>query len=167
MQEALFIFLVAASPVVELRGAIPLALLVYELPFWQAIFLSITGNMVPVLLLPFLGVITSVLSQRFSLLERYFTWLFLRTRRKHKGKFETLQDFALVAFVAIPLPFTGVWTAMIAAFVFDQCLSIVTEKHAKKQGEFPVIARTSPAARRSPVGRRCWRRLRSCGFHWC
>ena len=118
MSEVLFSWCFAASQVVGLRGVIRLALLVYELPFWQVIFLSVTGHMVPVLLLPFLGVITSVLSQRFSLLEQYFTWLFLRTRRKHKGKFETLQDFALVAFVAIPLPFTGVWTAMIAAFVF-------------------------------------------------
>ena len=32
--------------------------------------------------------------------------------------FELFRDFALVLFVAIPLPFTGAWTAMVAAFVF-------------------------------------------------
>lgn len=117
MQE-LFTFLVAASPVVELRGAIPLALLVYELPLWQAFFLSVAGNMVPVLLLPFLGVVSDELSRRFSIFERYFTWLFKRTQRKHAKKFERFRDFALVVFVAIPLPFTGAWTAMVAAFVF-------------------------------------------------
>ena len=117
MQE-LIIFLVAASPVVELRGAIPLALLVYELPLWQAFLLAVAGNMVPVLLLPILGVVSYELSRRFSLFERYFTWLFERTRRKHEKKFERFYDFALVVFVAIPLPFTGAWTAMVAAFVF-------------------------------------------------
>ena len=110
--------LVAASPVVELRGAIPLALGVYGLPLWQAFFLSVTGNMVPVLLLPILGVVSGELSRRFSIFERYFTWLFQRTQKKHKNRFERFQDFALVLFVAIPLPFTGAWTAMIAAFVF-------------------------------------------------
>ena len=117
MQE-LIIFLVAASPVVELRGAIPLALLVYELPLWQAFFLSVAGNMVPVLLLPILGVVSGKLSRRFFIFERYFTWLFERTQRKHEKKFERFYDFALVVFVAIPLPFTGAWTAIVAAFVF-------------------------------------------------
>ena len=116
--EQLFVMLVAASPVVELRGAIPLALGVYGLPLWQAFFLSVAGNMVPVLLLPILGVVSGELSRRFSIFERYFTWLFQRTQKKHKNRFERFQDFALVLFVAIPLPFTGAWTAMIAAFVF-------------------------------------------------
>jgi len=118
MQEALFIFLVAASPVVELRGAIPLALLIYELPLWQAFFLSVTGNMIPVLFLPILGIVSSALSRRFSILERYFTWLFSKTSKNKKWMFEMFRDFALVVFVAIPLPFTGAWTAMVAAFVF-------------------------------------------------
>jgi len=117
MQE-LIIFLVAASPVVELRGAIPVALGVYGLPLWQAFLLSIAGNMVPVLLLPLLGVVSYELSRRFSFFKRFFTWLFERTQRKHKKKFERFYDFALIVFVAIPLPFTGAWTAMLAAFVF-------------------------------------------------
>ena len=118
MQEALFTFLVAASPVVELRGAIPLALLVYELPLWQAFFLSVAGNVVPVFLLPFLGALSGELSRRFSIFERYFTWLFSKTSRNKKRMFEIFRDFALVVFVAIPLPFTGAWTAVVAAFVF-------------------------------------------------
>lgn len=104
---------------VELRGAIPLALLAYELPLWEAFLLSVAGNMIPVFLLPILGVVSSELSRRFSLFERYFTWLFSRSKREHSKAFETFRDFALVVFVAIPLPFTGAWTAMVAAFVFN------------------------------------------------
>jgi uncharacterized membrane protein len=116
--EALFTFLVAASPVVELRGAIPLALSVYGLPLWQAFFFSVAGNMLPVLLLPFLGFISKELSQRSSLLERYFAWLFSQSKKRHTRTLETFRDLALVVFVAVPLPFTGAWTAMVAAFVF-------------------------------------------------
>ena len=70
MQE-LFLLLVAASPVVELRGAIPLGLLVYGLPLWQVFLLAIVGNMIPVLLLPVLGVLARELSLRFIFFERF------------------------------------------------------------------------------------------------
>ncbi|MDP4007235.1 MAG: small multi-drug export protein [bacterium] len=117
MQE-LLTFLVAASPLVELRGAIPLALLVYELPMWQAFFLAVAGNMLPVLLLPFFGVLVAYLSKNSVVLARLLAWVFERTRRRHEHSFELFRDFALVLFVAIPLPFTGAWTATLAAFVF-------------------------------------------------
>lgn len=111
-------FLIAMAPVVELRGSIPIALEVYHLPLWSAYFFSVLGNMVPVLLLPFLGVVTTELSRRFPFLERFFSWLFLYTRKRHARSFELFRDFALVVFVAIPLPFTGAWTATLVAFVF-------------------------------------------------
>lgn len=116
--EELFLLLVAASPVVELRGAIPLGLLIYGLPLWQVFILAIIGNMIPVLLLPVLGVLARELSLRFTFFEGFFTWLFNRTRKRHAKMFKLLRNFALVLFVAIPLPFTGAWTAMLAAFVF-------------------------------------------------
>lgn len=111
-------FLIAMSPVVELRGSIPIALEMYHLPLWSAYFFSVLGNMVPVLLLPFLGVVSNELSRRFPFLERFFSWLFLRTRKKHERAFELFQDLALVLFVAIPLPFTGAWMATLVAFIF-------------------------------------------------
>ena len=117
MQE-LFVLLVAASPVVELRGAIPLGLLVYGLPLWQVFILAIIGNMIPILLLPVLGVLVQELSLRSVFFKKLFIWLFDKTRKRHAKMFELLRNFALVLFVAIPLPFTGVWTAMLAAFVF-------------------------------------------------
>ena len=111
-------FLIAMSPVVELRGSIPIALEIFHMPLWSAYFFSVLGNMVPVLLLPFLGIVSNELSRRFPFLERFFSWLFLYTRKKHEKSFELFRDFALVVFVAIPLPFTGAWTATLVAFVF-------------------------------------------------
>ena len=111
-------FLIAMSPVIELRGSIPIALEMYHLPLWSAYAFSVLGNMVPVLLLPLLGIVSGALSRRFSFLEKFFSWLFLRTRRKHERSFELFRDFALVIFVAIPLPLTGAWTATLVAFVF-------------------------------------------------
>ncbi|MCK4805823.1 MAG: small multi-drug export protein, partial [Candidatus Pacebacteria bacterium] len=47
-----------------------------------------------------------------------FNWLFERTRKKTENSFNKWGKWALVVFVAIPLPFTGVWTGSIAAFLF-------------------------------------------------
>ena len=110
--------LIAMSPVVELRGAIPLAIGFYGLPVWSAYFFAVMGNLVPSLSIPLIGFLSDWLSHRFSFFDRFFTWLFARTRSQHAKKFERYKDFALILFVAIPLPFTGVWTASLAAFVF-------------------------------------------------
>lgn len=111
-------FLIAMAPVVELRGAIPIALEAYHLPLWSAYVFSVLGNMVPVFLLPFLGVASGKLSRHFPISGKFFSRLFSYTRKKHERSFEIFRDFALVLFVAIPLPFTGAWTATLVAFVF-------------------------------------------------
>lgn len=107
-------------PISELRGAIPLALIVYEMPIWSAFLLAILGNLIPVILIIwFLNLlINKFLIHRIYIFNRFFSWLFERTQRKYSKKFERWRDLALVILVAIPLPFTGAWTGALAAFVF-------------------------------------------------
>ncbi len=113
------ILLVAMSPVLELRGAIPLALKSYNLPLWSGIFFSLLGNLIPVLfLLLFLEPVSRFLRERFVFFERFFGWLFAKTERSHRKKFKKLDKFALILLVAVPLPLTGGWTASICAFLF-------------------------------------------------
>lgn len=119
MIAELKIFLIAMSPFLELRGSIPVALGVYDLPIYLAYFISIVGNLVPVVfLLLLLESVSRILSSRFNFFNRFFTWLFERTRKKHAAKFERFKELALIMFVAIPLPFTGAWTGSLCAFVF-------------------------------------------------
>lgn len=121
MPEEFIILLTSMLPVAELRGAIPLALTVYEMPIWSAFIFSVVGNLIPVVFIIW-GLnllVNKLLIHRIYILNRFFNWLFERTRRKHSKKFERWRDFALVVLVAIPLPFTGAWTGAIAAFVFN------------------------------------------------
>ena len=112
-------FLVAMTPVSELRGAIPLALSVYKMSWQQAFIWSVLGNIAAVILvLLLLEPISNFLSKRSPLCSRYFSWLFERTRKNHTKRFEVWGALALIAFVAIPLPMTGGWTGSVAAFVF-------------------------------------------------
>ncbi|MEA2076212.1 MAG: small multi-drug export protein [Euryarchaeota archaeon] len=52
-----------------------------------------------------------------SAFDRFFTWLFSRTRR-YNNRIEKYGALGLIPFVAIPLPITGAWTACAVAFVF-------------------------------------------------
>jgi len=113
-------FLIAMVPIAELRGALPIALVTYELPVWSAYLWSVLGNLIPVLfLLWWLEPVSQFLCKHFKIFDKFFNWLFTRTRRKFSVSAEKYgKIIALVLFVAIPLPITGAWTGSVAAFIF-------------------------------------------------
>ena len=130
-------FLIAMSPIVELRGSIPLAIEVYGLSPWSAYLWSVLGNILPIpFILLFLHFFSDFLCVRSHTFKYFFEWLFERTRRNNAKKFEHWASAALFIFVAIPLPLTGIWSGCVAAFVFG-----IPFKKA-----FPLIALGSVAA---------------------
>lgn len=111
-------FLLAMIPITELRGAIPLAIFRLDLSAPEAFFWSVLGNsLAGVIVVLFLEPVSNLL-RRMEVFNRFFDWLFERTRRNHSKSFEKYQDIALLIFVAIPLPMTGAWSGAAAAFVF-------------------------------------------------
>lgn len=112
----LIVFIISVLPVTELRGALPLAINLFGMPWYKAFCLAIAGNLLPV---PFLLLFLESLARRVSRVsfgKRLVDWIFQRTR--HRGKFiERYERMGLVLFVAIPLPMTGAWTGSIAAFL--------------------------------------------------
>lgn len=120
---------ISTLPIVELRGAIPVGHVLLpdadkatrlgrddlrrsaRIFFW-----AVLGNMLPVpFILLLLGPVSN-LCMKVSIGQRFFGWLFARTRRKTAGieKYETL---GLTVFVAIPLPATGAWTGAMAGWL--------------------------------------------------
>jgi len=113
-------FLLAMTPLGELRLSLPLALTLYRLDLVTAFLISVIGNLVPVILiLLFLGPVSKILAANSKLFERFFSWLFKRTREKHDFRIKKYGYPALALFVAIPLPVTGAWTGSLIAFLFD------------------------------------------------
>ena len=114
LADVLKVLALAASPISELRGAIPLAVLEFDFPWYHAFIISVIGNMLPVpFILLFLNTITRILS-RIGAFDRFFKWLFAYTRRRGT-MIEKYERIGLTLFVAIPLPITGAWTGSIAA----------------------------------------------------
>lgn len=103
-------------PVIELRGAIPIAL-AKDIEPWVAFMLAVFGNMLPV---PFILLfVRSVFNwmKKYEKLGRIVTKLEARA----ESKSESVRKYELVGLcilVAIPLPGTGAWTgALVAALM--------------------------------------------------
>jgi len=110
--------LLAIAPINELRGTIPIALAFFHFSPLKALLLAYIGNMIPIfLLLLFWKRLAWILTRRFKLFDRFFFWLFERTRKRIYNKYRIYGDIALVCFVAIPLPITGAWIGTVAAFL--------------------------------------------------
>ena len=110
-------FFIAMIPIFELRGAIPIAVKAYHLPYWKAFLISIGGNMVPIFFILLFFDFVTKLFFKFPFLKRLLEKLFERTRRKSKA-IEKYEELGLMLFVAIPLPITGAWTGSLAAYLF-------------------------------------------------
>ena len=116
--KELVVIIISALPILELRGALPVALNVFHFPWYYALPLAIIGNLLPVpIILLFLNAISRGLS-KIKFFDRFLHWLFEHTRQR--GKFvERYERIGLALFVAIPLPVTGAWTGSLVAVLFD------------------------------------------------
>lgn len=119
MIEIVKTFLLAMTPIGELRVAIPVAIGVYGLHPITAYVVSVLGNLFIVLiLLTLLNKVSSFLSRNNPFFKRFFNKLFSYTRDKYSDKVAKYGSYLLILFVAIPLPVTGGWTASLVSFVF-------------------------------------------------
>ncbi|HOI68127.1 MAG: small multi-drug export protein [Methanothrix sp.] len=111
-------FILAMTPVFELRGSIPVGIAVYGLSPLEAYAISVAGNLTPVVpLLLYLEPVSRWL-MRYRPGHVFFSWLFSRTYKRHVEKHRKYGLLALTLFVAVPLPVTGAWTGSAIAFIF-------------------------------------------------
>lgn len=127
MINEIITFLVAALPLSELRGAIPLAIFQFSFSPAKAFILSVLGSIFPVIfILIFMDWFSRFLMTRFDLLKNFLNQLFEYTRNKHLKNFNYWGNLAILIIAAVPLPVAGgAWTASLVAFVFG-----INKKHA-------------------------------------
>ncbi|UCG30367.1 MAG: small multi-drug export protein [candidate division WOR-3 bacterium] len=112
------VLLTSMLPIIELRGALPLAINVFHISWPKAFLIAYIGNMIPApFILWLLRPMVNLLS-KIEIFKRFFNWLFERTRKKSNKMIEKYEEIGLMAFVAIPLPGTGAWTGALIAFLF-------------------------------------------------
>ena len=116
MLAYLVTFVLGMTPVIELRGAIPVGVLM-ELTYFEAFIVAFLGNILPVYFIvkyaqpifKFLGKIKPI--------GKILDWFTEKTTKKieKNEKLQTSLALGLFVFVAIPVPGTGAWTGALAA----------------------------------------------------
>lgn len=121
MKKYLIVFLISMVPLIELRGAIPYAV-IFELPLIPSIIVAMVGNMLPV---PFIFLFARKLlawGQNKQFIGGFCRWCLKKGEkggRKLEAKAGMGLYMALLLFVGIPLPGTGAWTGTLAASLLD------------------------------------------------
>jgi len=117
----LLVFLVSMVPLIELRGAIPMAVGM-GLDKTISFIIAIIGNMLPV---PFIFLFARKIlewGKDKKIIGKFFAWC-LNKGEKGGKKLEAKAGkglyWALFLFVGIPLPGTGAWTGTLAASILD------------------------------------------------
>lgn len=121
MKKYLVIIFISMVPLIELRGAIPVAL-ASGLPLIPSYLICIIANMIPVPIIFFFARKVLEWGSDKPVTGKFFTWC-LKKGKKGGKKLEKKAGkglyIALMLFVGIPLPGTGAWTGTLAASLLD------------------------------------------------
>ncbi len=115
------IFLISLLPILELRGGL-IAAYILHVPLIPAMIVCYIGNMLPI---PFLLMFIKKIFEwmrKHHILVKLIDWIENRGKKKAdemKEKKSSLEEWALMAFVAIPLPGTGGWTGSLVAALLN------------------------------------------------
>ena len=117
LPEEVAVVIMGTLPVFELRLAIPVGIIKFHLGAVNVYFLSVLGNLLPVLPLLFFFKCFFHRLADIRVIGKFFEWWFKSVERRS----EIIRKWGfwgLVCFVAIPLPVTGAWTGTAAAALF-------------------------------------------------
>ena len=124
--KILVVLLISMVPLIELRGAIPVAVgMDLGLPEWLVLIIAIIGNIIPVPIIYFFArkVLNWGVKLKWKPFQEFCSFCLKKGEKggekllKKTGKYGTY--FALFLFVAIPLPGTGAWTGTLAASILN------------------------------------------------
>lgn len=118
----LIVFFVSMVPIVELRGAIPIAESM-NLNIFAYYPIAIIGNMLPVPIIYLFARKILEWGKDKKFISKFFTWCLEKGKKGGEKLKATAGNsgifWALLLFVGIPLPGTGAWTGTLAASLLD------------------------------------------------
>lgn len=121
LKNYLWVFFISMVPLIELRGAIPVAVAM-ELPLLQSYIVAVLANMLPVPVIYLFARKVLVWGCDKKYIGKFFTWCLKKGEKGGKKLQEKAGRglfVALLLFVGIPLPGTGAWTGTLAASILD------------------------------------------------
>ena len=120
-KKFLTIFLISMVPLIELRGALPVAQGM-NLPMVPSYVICVIGNMLPVPIIYLFARKVLEWGCDKPYIGKYFSWCLEKGEKGGKKLQEKAGKglfWALFLFVGIPIPGTGAWTGTLAASILD------------------------------------------------
>lgn len=123
--KILIVFVISMIPLIELRGAIPVAVgMELGLPEWLVLVVAIIGNMLPVPIIYLFArkVLNWGTTVKWKPFKKFCNFCLKKGEKagdKLLKKAKSGVYFALFLFVAIPIPGTGAWTGTLAASILN------------------------------------------------
>ncbi len=115
MNNILELVWITFLPLLELRASIPYGILKLQMGWLVVFIVCVIANIILGVVLYFLlDKIISLLT-RIKAIEKLYVWYVKRVERKIKSGVEKYGEWALMIFIGIPLPGTGVYSGAIAA----------------------------------------------------
>lgn len=121
MTNYLIVFFISMVPLIELRGAIPYAVM-FDLPLAPSYVIAVIGNMLPVPIIYLFARKVLIWGKDKPVIGKFFTFCLEKGEKggkKLQAKAGRGLFLALLLFVGIPLPGTGAWTGTLAASLLD------------------------------------------------
>lgn len=124
--KIIIVLLISMVPLIELRGAIPVAVgMDLGLPEWLVLIIAIIGNVLPVPVIFFFArkVLVWGSKCKWKPFKQFCSFCLKKGEKAGKKLLENAGNggtfVALFLFVAVPLPGTGAWTGTLAASVLN------------------------------------------------
>lgn len=123
--KVLLVFLISMVPLIELRGAIPIAVgMDLGLPEWAVLIIAMIGNILPIPFIYFFArkVLEWGSKVKWKPFKQFCNFCLKKGEKAGNKLLKNAKNGAYVAlflFVAIPIPGTGAWTGTLAASILN------------------------------------------------
>jgi len=123
--KILLVLVVSMVPLIELRGAIPVAIgMDLDLPEWAVLVIAIIGNLIPIPIIYFFAQKVLKWGQKCKIkwFKKFCNFCLEKGKKAGDKMLKKAKGgvyFGLFLFVAIPIPGTGAWTGTLAASILD------------------------------------------------
>ena len=124
--KILLVLIISMIPLIELRGAIPIAIgMELELPEWLILIIAIVGNVIPIPIIYLFArkvLIWGSTKCKWKAFKKFCDFCLKKGEKAGDKLLRKVKGgvyWALFLFVAIPIPGTGAWTGTLAASILN------------------------------------------------
>jgi len=117
MHDALLVLLFTLLPTLELRASVPFLLLATDLPAIPFLLAIVVANILLGFILYEVVDLFISLARRWPWFDKWFSKVVLRAQRRIQRSIDRYGELGVAAFIAIPLPGSGVYSGALGAYL--------------------------------------------------